>query len=159
GQHAQHDREHQPDGDEDRPRGRRVLGLGVAGRVGAGLLAGIRGAHRRSMTTVTPTQTLRDQPDRTSASRWQGGPEPGQGAPGALWDWAQARRGLRLRTLVLLRWALIAWELAAVLWVQFGAKYDLPLLWCLLAILASAWLNLALTLAWPGSRLAGRREA
>ena len=92
---------------------------------------------------------------------WQGvGPaEPPVGEEGRLWDWAQARRGLRLRTLVLLRWALIAGETWPILWVQFGLGFDLPLLWCLLAILASAWLNLSVTLAWPGSRLAGRREA
>jgi two-component system sensor histidine kinase RegB len=76
-----------------------------------------------------------------------------------MWDWAQARRGLRLRSLVILRWILIAAEAAAILWVQFGLGFDLPLVACVAAILASVWVNLSLTLAWPGSRLAGRREA
>jgi two-component system sensor histidine kinase RegB len=104
------------------------------------------------MTLAMPTDQRAHQPDRPAPSRWQG--EAGQ-----LWDWAHARRGLRLRTLVLLRWALIVGELGGVLWVQFVAGYDLPLLACLMTIVASAWVNLSLTLAWPGSRMAGRREA
>jgi two-component system sensor histidine kinase RegB len=108
------------------------------------------------MTTAAPTSSQSAQPDRPAPSRWQG---EAAGGAGQLWDWASARRGLRLRTLVLLRWALIAGQLAAVLWVQFGLGFDLPLGLCLAAILGSAWLNLSLTLAWPGSRLAGRREA
>jgi len=114
------------------------------------------------MTSTTSPQTSKaappPTPDRTAPSRWQGSGGDGAEA-GQLWDWAHARRGLRLRTLVLLRWALIAGELALVLWVQFGLGFDLPLVWCLAAILASAWVNLSMTLAWPGSRLAGRREA
>ena len=114
------------------------------------------------MTSTTPPHTVKEQSDRTTPSRWQAGAggEAGGGAgTGQLWDWAYARRGLRLRTLVLLRWALICGELAVVLWVQFGLGFDLPLVWCLAAILASAWVNLSMTLAWPGARLAGRREA
>lgn len=105
-----------------------------------------------------PSPLIQSKPDRTAVPRWQGA-EAANPGEGRLWDWAHARRGLRLRTLVLLRWALIAGELAGVLWVQFGLGFTLPLLWCLGAILGSAWLNLSLTLAWPGSRLAGRREA
>jgi two-component system sensor histidine kinase RegB len=78
---------------------------------------------------------------------------------GRLWEWAQAKRGLRLRTLFLLRWAALAGQTAAVLGVQFGLGFDLPLVWCMAVILVSAWANLSVTLAWPGSRLAGRREA
>ena len=117
------------------------------------------------MTSTTPShapgrpgQAQPPGPDRTAPSRWQGSGGDGADA-GQLWDWAYARRGLRLRTLVLLRWALIAGELAAILWVQFGLGFSLPLVWCLGAILASVWVNLSMTLAWPGSRLAGRREA
>jgi len=113
------------------------------------------------MTSATPPQTIDPKPDRPPASRWQAEPDPEPADPGQgrLGDWAHARRGLRLRSLVLLRWTLIAGEFAAVMWVQFGLGFDLPLVWCLAAILASAWVNLTLTLAWPGSRLAGRREA
>jgi two-component system sensor histidine kinase RegB len=78
---------------------------------------------------------------------------------GQLWDWAHARRGLRLRTLVILRWAALAGQLATVLWVQFVLGFDVPLVWCLAVIGVSAWANLSVTLSWPGSRLAGRREA
>jgi hypothetical protein len=49
--------------------------------------------------------------------------------------------------------------LATVLWVQFVLGFDLPLAWCLGVIVVSAWANLSVTLAWPGSRMAGQREA
>ena len=94
--------------------------------------------------------------DRLGAEPWQ----DGEGvSDGRLWEWAQARRGLRLRTLLLLRWISLAGQLAAVLWVRFGLGFKLPLAWCLGVILVSAWANLSVTLAWPGSRMAGRREA
>ncbi len=99
--------------------------------------------------------------DRPAPSAWQVGPgvsELGEGE-GQLWDWAQARRGLRLRTLVLLRWAAVAGQTAAVLWISFGLGFRLPLSWCLGVIALAAWMNLSLTLAWPGMRLAGKREA
>ncbi len=116
------------------------------------------------MTSLPPPHTgpHQDKGDRPAPSRWQVGPSGPDGADmaeGRMWDWAQARRGLRLRSLVILRWILIAAEAAAILWVQFGLGFDLPLVACVAAILASVWVNLSLTLAWPGSRLAGRREA
>jgi two-component system sensor histidine kinase RegB len=76
-----------------------------------------------------------------------------------MWDWGQARRGLRLRTLVLLRWVAIGCQLVGLLWVVFGLKLRLPLAWCLSVVALAAWMNLSLTLAWPGMRLARRREA
>jgi two-component system sensor histidine kinase RegB len=98
--------------------------------------------------------------DRLGAEPWQGEDDDAADAGrGRLWDWAQARRGLRLRTLLLLRWAALAGQLITVLWVQFVLGFDLPLTWCLGVILVSAWANLSVTLAWPGSRLAGQREA
>ena len=111
---------------------------------------------------TAPAKNPSSGPDRPGQPAWQGDgadafARPGQGR---LWgDWADARRGLRLRTLLLLRWAALAGQLATVLWVQFGLGFDLPLAWCLAVILVSAWANLSVTLAWPGSRLAGRREA
>ncbi len=110
-------------------------------------------------TASAPTPVLAS--DRRSPLGWQGRggvPDDGDG-DGQLWDWAQARRGLRLRTLVLLRWVAIACQLAALLWVTFGLRLHLPLAWCLLTIALAAWMNLSLTLAWPGMRLARRREA
>ncbi|OYX36427.1 MAG: hypothetical protein B7Y99_01425 [Caulobacterales bacterium 32-69-10] len=109
------------------------------------------------MTLAPPAPRSSDRPQ---ASAWQGGDGDGDGnVQGRLWEWAQARRGLRLRTLFMLRWAALAGQTAAVLWVQFVLGFDLPLVWCLAVILVSAWANLSVTLAWPGSRLAGRREA
>ncbi len=53
---------------------------------------------------------------------------------------------VRLQTLVLLRWLAIAGQLVAVLLVHFVFEFPLPLGLCLLAILASAGLNIFLTL-------------
>lgn len=53
---------------------------------------------------------------------------------------------VRLQTLVLLRWLAIAGQLVAVLLVSIGLNFPLPLGLCLLAILASAGLNIFLTL-------------
>lgn len=92
--------------------------------------------------------------DRPAPGAWQG-----DGGPGGIFEWAHARRGLRLRTLLMLRWAALAGQTAAVLWVQFILGFDLPLVWCLAVIVLSAGANLSVTLAWPGSRLAGQREA
>ena len=100
--------------------------------------------------------------DRPRSGGLQGGaPKPQIVDPGggALWDWAQARRGLRLRTLVLLRWAAIAGQLTAVLVVAYGLRFPAPAPWCLLVIASAAWMNLSVTLSWPGLQLAGEREA
>ncbi len=106
----------------------------------------------------TPAPSALDM-RRTPA--WQGaGARAGEteGA-GQLWDWGQARRGLRLRTLVLLRWVAIAGQTAAVLFVALGLHLRMPLAWCLGVIALAAWMNLSLTVAWPGLRLARKREA
>ena len=85
-------------------------------------------------------------------------PDP-QGAAGALADWAEARRGLSLRTLVMLRWAAIVGQALTVLYVRYGLGFHFPVLWSLAVIAVSAWMNLSTGLALPGPRLAGRREA
>ena len=61
--------------------------------------------------------------------------------------------GVRLRTLVLVRWVAIAGQLITVLVVQFGFGIALPLNALLAAMAASAVLNLALTLWKPVQRL------
>ena len=95
--------------------------------------------------------------DRTASSGWQGGAaDPGGGR---LWDWAEARRGLRLRTLVLIRWAAIAGQTIAVLITHFLLGYELPWVSCLLVIAAAALANIAIALAWPGTRIFAKREA
>jgi two-component system sensor histidine kinase RegB len=61
--------------------------------------------------------------------------------------------GVRLRTLVVVRWIAIAGQVATVLAVKFGFGMELPLDALLAAIAASAVLNLALTLWRPVQRL------
>ena len=58
-----------------------------------------------------------------------------------------ARGRARLRTLVTLRWLAVAGQTLAVLFVQFGLGFDLPLGYCLTVIAASAWLNVFLAFA------------
>lgn len=70
-----------------------------------------------------------------------------------------ARRGLRLRLLVVLRWVSIIGQLGAVTWVGFVMGFHMPVWECLAVIGAAAWLNLTVSLAWPGGRLATGREA
>ena len=78
---------------------------------------------------------------------------------GHLWDWAYARRGLRLRTLIVLRWVSILAQLTTVLWVSLGLHFTLPLGSCLVVIALTAWMNLSLELASPAGRLTGRWES
>jgi len=54
--------------------------------------------------------------------------------------------GVRLQTLVLLRWLAVAGQLAAVLLVNYGFGFSLPVGFCLAAIAASAWLNVVLAI-------------
>jgi len=78
---------------------------------------------------------------------------------GRLWDWAHACRGLRLRTLIVLRWVSILAQVITVLWVAFGLHFTLPLGPCLVVIALTAWMNLTLDLASPAGRLTGRWES
>lgn len=63
-----------------------------------------------------------------------------------------AEAGVRLQTQVLLRWMAIGGQLAAVLAVDFGLGFHLPLGLCLAAIAASAWLNVFLAIRYPTTR-------
>src|SRR6218665_2329204 len=64
----------------------------------------------------------------------------------------------RLRTLVTLRWMAIAGQVGAVLFVNLGLGFDLPLVACLAAIGASAWLNVALMAVFPTQHLSSPAE-
>ncbi|HOY76773.1 MAG TPA: ActS/PrrB/RegB family redox-sensitive histidine kinase [Hyphomonadaceae bacterium] len=64
----------------------------------------------------------------------------------------------RLRTLVTLRWMAIAGQVAAVLFVNFLLGFELPLVACLAAIGASAWLNVALMAVFPTQHLSSPAE-
>ncbi len=66
---------------------------------------------------------------------------------------------VRLRTLVVLRWLAVTGQLAAVLVVHYGFGFPLPLVPALLAIAASALLNLALMGTQRLDRLARPDEA
>ena len=57
-------------------------------------------------------------------------------------------RGLRLQTLVRLRWIAVIGQTAAVLFVHLILRFPLPLGFCLAVIALSAWLNIFLALRW-----------
>jgi two-component system sensor histidine kinase RegB len=59
--------------------------------------------------------------------------------------------GVRLQTLVRLRWLAVAGQTAAVLFVYLILGFPLPLGLCLAAIALSAWLNVFLSLRWRTS--------
>jgi two-component system sensor histidine kinase RegB len=67
--------------------------------------------------------------------------------------------GLRLKTLVRLRWLAVAGQTAAVAMVHWVLGFDLPFGWCLAAIALSAWLNIFLTLRWRGNLITDRNAA
>jgi two-component system, sensor histidine kinase RegB len=58
-------------------------------------------------------------------------------------------RSVRLDTLVRLRWFAVIGQTTAVLVVQFGLDYDLPIWACLAVIALAAWLNVALRVRFP----------
>ena len=64
----------------------------------------------------------------------------------------------RLRTLVTLRWMAIAGQVSAVLFVNLVLGFELPLVACLAAIGASAWLNVALMAVFPTQHLSSPAE-
>ena len=69
----------------------------------------------------------------------------------SLSDLELGRRARRLRvdTLVKLRWLAIFGQSLAVLLIQYGFGFNLPLGACFVAIALSAWLNIALRLRFP----------
>jgi two-component system sensor histidine kinase RegB len=64
----------------------------------------------------------------------------------------------RLRTLVSLRWMAIAGQALAVLFVNYVLGFELPLVACLAAIAASAWLNVALMAVFKSQHLSSPGE-
>lgn len=100
--------------------------------------------------------------DRPGGAGWQAGlrnTEDVAAEAGQLWGWALARRGLRLRLLILLRWVSIVGETSAVIVVAFVLHYHLPVLACMTVIGVAAVVNLLIWLRLPGGRLATGREA
>ena len=96
--------------------------------------------------------------DRDGSVGMQDDPIPSEG-----WaeDWAEGevhRGRLRVRTLVTLRWLVVAGEallLVAGLILGFHAPYPI----CFAIVGAGAWLNLLTAVASPGQRIFGDREA
>lgn len=74
-------------------------------------------------------------------------------------DWSRARRGLRLRTLVILRWAALAGQLAILAAAAFILHMQLPYPPCLATIAVAAGVNLFNSLNRSGPLLAGGSEA
>jgi two-component system, sensor histidine kinase RegB len=70
-----------------------------------------------------------------------------------------ARGRVRLRTLTNLRWMAVGGQSAALFVVYFGFGYSLPLIPCASAIVASACLNVALTIRYPASHRLTNRDA
>src|SRR5436190_746930 len=77
--------------------------------------------------------------------------ESGSVLPGLIGE-----QGLRLKTLVRLRWLAVAGQTAAVAGVHWILGFDLPVGWCLAEIALSAWLNIFLTLRWRGNLVTDR---
>jgi two-component system sensor histidine kinase RegB len=66
---------------------------------------------------------------------------------------------VRLRTLTYLRWMAVGGQSGTLLLVYFAFGYPLPILYCTIAILVSAALNILLTLRYPVSHRLSNREA
>ena len=64
---------------------------------------------------------------------------------------AVEQAGLRVQTLVRLRWLAILGQLAALLIVRYGLGFALPFWPAVVLVLLSAWLNIALLLRYPAS--------
>ena len=60
-------------------------------------------------------------------------------------------RGLRLETLIRIRWLAVAGQTLAVLVVAYGLGFEFPLLLCLALIAMSAWLNIFLRFRYRAS--------
>lgn len=74
-------------------------------------------------------------------------------------DDAPWHRSLRLETLIRLRWFAVVGQTTAIVAVYWALNSDLPLDLCLLAVAASAWLNIALRLRYPANHRLSPFEA
>src|SRR3954447_23646475 len=86
-------------------------------------------------------------------------PATGSLAQGAARPSLPPRGGVRLRTLVMIRWAAVAGQLFTALVVHWGLGFTLPLLPVGGTIALSALLNLAVSLGRPASARIDDREA
>lgn len=94
--------------------------------------------------------------DKPRSGAAQAGEPPGAGAS----DEVSVRRShLRVRTLVSLRWLVLAGEVLLLLVVGVGLRFPAPYPLCFAVIGAAAWLNLLTHVASPGQRMFGDWEA
>ncbi|RAK57129.1 ActS/PrrB/RegB family redox-sensitive histidine kinase [Phenylobacterium deserti] len=85
-----------------------------------------------------------------------------QGEDAGPGDWqgvAVRRSHLRVRTLVSLRWMVIAGEILLLLVAGFGLGFHAPYPFCFAVIGAAAWINLITGVAAPGQKVLGDVEA
>ncbi len=68
-------------------------------------------------------------------------------------------RGVRLETLVRLRWLAVLGQLAAVLFVSLVLGFEMPFWPAMLVIAITAWLNIVLTLRWRTTTRLDERHA
>ncbi len=100
------------------------------------------------------------QGNKADPGRQQGGRAVLDETPeGGLWDWSQARRGLRLRTLILLRWVSTGAQATLLLLVGAGFGFRPAIVAGLGIVAAAALVNYVLAVGRPQTRIAGRREA
>lgn len=115
---------------------------------------------RTPLAPATPHAAL----DRTGAAAAQGErrPDPrpgGEVEAGEDWSEGAVHRGrLRVRTLVTLRWMVVAGE-TALLVLVLAMGFHLPYALCFTVVGAAAWANLLTGVATPGQRVFGDREA
>lgn len=77
-------------------------------------------------------------------------------------SWRTDRRApgrVRLQTLVVIRWVAVAGQLGALLFLNFGLEFEVPLALALLAVGASALLNVVVSLRYPASTRLSDAEA
>jgi two-component system sensor histidine kinase RegB len=115
------------------------------------------------MASIRNPSPLRPSPglDRQTTDPAQGVADLGMDGSGAEgWSLAGTRGGrLRMRTLVTLRWMIIAGELLVFALGGLVLGFDAPYTLCFTVIGASAWVNLLTGVASPGQRLIGGWEA
>jgi len=93
--------------------------------------------------------------DRPGPALAQAGDPPGAGAMDEV---AVRRSYLRVRTLVSLRWLVIAGEVLLLLVVGLGFGFHAPYPLCFAVVGAAAWVNLLTGVASPGQRIIGDWE-
>jgi two-component system, sensor histidine kinase RegB len=108
---------------------------------------------------ISATPSTEPGLDRTARGEAQAGPPAGEVDGAESWLQGSVHRGrLRVRTLVTLRWLVVAGE-ALMLLTALAMGFSLPYALCFAIVGAGAWVNLLTGVASPGQRVFGDREA